>query len=180
MKAAEKCLLLAIRNQLRAAPASFANSECEVEFDEMSPGTVSGTYLAVMPGGWVAGPRHKSSGLVNDLVYGADILVVKRIAHVPRDRRRDVFLKNLDSLDAEIDKVYAAIDFNYSLLAAANLLIKNETTSTEGFTEPLKFVGVDRRPRLAPAELFAAKPGEQAAGLIRVVSFHGARRITSR
>jgi hypothetical protein len=177
MIGAERALLLAVRDTLRDSPYSFAETECEIEFDEMTPATVGQHYLAVMPGGWRPGPRHDSCGGVNDLVYGVDVLVIKRITNVPRDRRRNVFIDQLGSLDALIDKVYQAVDFKYGLLDTANGTIAVETGSLEGFVEPLKFSYVDKRPRLAPAELFSGAK-DNAAGMMRLVSFTGARRLT--
>ena len=182
MKAAEKSLLTAVRNRLRlavlAGGAGYADNECEVEFDELAPATVGHVYVAVMPGGWAPGPRHKTCGGINDLVYGVDVLVVKRVTHIPRDRKRDVFLNNLDALTEEIDKIYSAIDFSYPLLNAANALILAATGSSEGFMEPLNFAGVDKRPREVNPELFNDVPGKTKAGMARTIMFHGARRMT--
>ncbi|MEX2176194.1 MAG: hypothetical protein WD872_17665 [Pirellulaceae bacterium] len=186
MRVAEKALLLATRNRLRLAVnvafpstggAGFAPEECNCEFDEIAPVTAGQRYVAVMPGGWRPGHRHNTSGGVNDLLYGVDVLVVVRAAHVPRDRTRDVFVGNLGALDEELDKIFPVIDFNEHLRNDANAIIAGESGSAEGFIENLRFVGTDPRPRLAPAELFAGRSGE-VSGLMRVLHFHGARRIT--
>lgn len=178
MDKAETALLQAVRNRLRSENG-YSDEQCEIEFDELAPGTVGDLYVVVLPGGWQPGPRHKTSGGVNDLVYGLDVTVIKRIRHVPRDRTRDVFLNNLDNLNDEIDAIYNAIDFVYAVNDAANTIITNDNGSTEGFVEPLKFQSVERRPRQVNPELFAAQ-GTQAAGLARTISFHGARRITTK
>lgn len=186
MRAAEKNLLLATRNRLRlpiiaAAPstggAGFSEEECEVEYDEMTPATAGKLYCAVMPGGWKPGPRHNTSGGVNDLLYGVDILIAVRIGNVPRDRLRNVFINNLGALDEELDKIFPVVDFNEKLRVDANTLITIENGSTEGFSENLRFVGTDQKPRLAPAEMFGSA-NNPSAGLMRVLHFHGARRIT--
>lgn len=178
MTGAERALLLAVRDALRGdSPKPYTLDQCNVEFDEMAPATVGQLYVAVMPGGWRPGPHHNSCGGINDLMYGVDVLVIKRIGNVPRDRLRDTFLANLSSLDAEIDKIYPLIDFNYDVLAAANQTIAEETGSTEGFYEPLKFAGVDKRPRVAPSELFNGRE-DTRSGLIRTIFFHSARRTT--
>jgi hypothetical protein len=182
MKYGETALLLAVRNVLRMpldqGGAGFKTTECEIEYDEMAPGTVGDLYVAIMPGGWRPGPRHNTAFGVHDLVFGVDAVVIKRVGNVPRDRMRETFLLNLDSLSAEIDRITTAIDFTYLVNNTANALITAKTASTEGFIEPLKFTGVTPRPRPAPAELFGAS-GTQA-GLMRTVSFHGARRVTTR
>lgn len=188
MRLAEKALLLATRNRLRmplnqAFPsqggAGFSDDECQVEFDHMAPATIGKRYIAVMPGGWRPGPCHNTSGGVNDLVYGVDVLVVVRVGNVARDRLRDTFLNNVGALDEQIDKLFPVIDFNESLRNDANTIIQAEGGSTEPFIENLRFTGTDARPRLADAELFAGTTG-QAAGLMRVIHFHGARRITTK
>lgn len=179
MRTAEKNLLLAVRDRLRTT-CQYQPEVCQIEFDEMAPATTGNLYVAVMPGGWRPGRAHNTSGGVHDLVYGVDVAVMRRIAHVPRDRLRDVFIGHLGGLDEELDKVHLAVDFSYDVNNAANALINLETGSTQGFIEPLKFVSVDRRPRLAPESVFAATRGEQPIGMMRVISFFGARRITYR
>lgn len=183
MRVAEKALLLAVRDRLRTAiadgGAGYTDQECQVEMNEMVPAIAGQTYVIVTSGGWQTGPRHRTSGGIADLIYGVDVIIVKRATHVPRDRWRDVFVQNLDSLTTEIDKIFQAIDWQYDVINAANATISKETGSTEGFIRPLIFASIDRRPREAPAALFAATGG-QTAGLVRLMSFHGAQRITSK
>jgi hypothetical protein len=176
MLAAEKNLLLAVRNRLRSQ-GPYTLQECEIEFDEMAPATVGNTYLAVMPAGWTPGPRHKTCGGISDLLYSVEVVVIKRITHVPRDRSRDVYFRNLRALTEDIDKVFTIIDFQYDLMNAANTLINTETGSEEGFIEPLKFTSISPKPQLVPAEVFAGT-NEDRAGLKRSIVFGGARRIT--
>ncbi len=182
MKAAEKNLMLATRNCLRLPQPTgggYAETECDVEFDEMTPATVGQIYLAVLPGGWRPGPHHNKSGGVNDLIYSLNVAVIRRIGNVPSDRRRDVFLNNLNTLDDDIDRVFAVVDWKYDLMNAANSLIAAETGSREGFIEPLRLVGEVSRPRLVGAEVFGGKD-DSDAGMLRVVPFGGARRITTK
>lgn len=176
MRMAEKNLLVAVRNALRT-DHKWSERECEIELDEMAPATVGDLYVAVLPGGWRPGPRHNTSGGVNDLVYGVDVLVVKRVRSQPRDRMRDVFLHNLDSLDRQLDDVHESIDWSYEVMNAANELIAAETGSAYGFSEPLRFAAMEKRPRPAPAELFGSAQ-TTPAGLMRAISFGGARRLS--
>lgn len=176
MRAAEKNLLLAVRNRLRTATGSggagFSDAECDIEFDEMAPATQGHRYIVVMPAGWRPGPRHNTSGGVNDLIYAVDVTVIQRVANVARDRYRTT----LTALEALADLIFPVVDFNYTTLAAANTLLAAETpSSTEGFSEPLRFIGMGK-PRLVSGELFGG--AEPKAGLARTVSFGGARRIT--
>ena len=177
MKAAENNLLLAVRNELRTA-GPYTPEQCEVEFDEQGPAIVGDTYIVVTTGGWQPGPRHQTCGGVSDLIYSVNVGVVKRAGATPRDRRRNIFFKNLASLTAEIDKIFTAVDFNYTVMNAANALILAETGSTYGFERPLTFQGMDRQPRPVPGEFFAGTPGENVAGLMRTITFGGARRTT--
>lgn len=185
----ETALLLAVLTVLRMpldkSGGGFGAKECDIEADEMAPATVGDLYVAVTPGGWRPGPRHNSSGGVWDIVYGVDVLVIKRTGNVPRDRQREVligseYLGNLESLNHDVDRVFSAIDFDlgYTVNNIANGLIEQKTGSTAGFVEPLKFKGVDKKPRIANAELFGGTGGK--AGLIRGIYFDGARRITTR
>jgi hypothetical protein len=181
MKAAEKFLMLATRDRLRLPQPTgggYAENECDVEFDEMAPATVGQVYLAVLAGGWRPGPHHNKCGGVNDLVYSLSVAVVRRIGNVPRDRRRDIFLNNLNTLDDDIDRVFSVVDWKYELMNLANSLITAETQSSEGFIEPLRLIGEVSRPRLVGAEFFGGKGDE--AGMMRVIPFGGARRITTK
>lgn len=182
VRVAEKALLLAVRDRLRRSlgdgGAGLTPEQCDVEADEMAPATVGDLYVAVCPGGWTYGPNHHSSGGVRDVVYGANLAVIKRIKDVPRDRTRDVFLNNLDSLDAEVDKIVESIDWKYEVTVAANDTISKEAGSSEGFIHPLYLAGQVGPPRWCEAEMFAAA-GSVKAGLMRIIPFHGARRITT-
>lgn len=183
MKLAEISLLRACRDRLRlpqntsGGGGGYSETECEVEFDEMAPATVGKVYVAALPGGWRPGPHHNTSGGVNDLVYSVRIAVVRRISNVPRDRKRSVFLDNLDSLDDDIDRIYSVVDWKYELINAASAIILAEGGSSEGFIEPLRLVGEISQPREVGSEFFGGKPGD-AAGMMRVLPFGGARRVT--
>lgn len=170
----EKCLLLAVRNRLRSE-CDYADSACEIEFDELPPGVVGAQYVIVQPNGFRRGPHQDKSGTVRDYVYSVAVTVIKRTRHVPRDRMRDVFLHNIGALDLEIDKIAAAIDWQYTVTTAANVLLDEAGDTAQGFHHPLVFQSVDARPRLVAPEAFAAT-GQQAAGMARTVFFGEARR----
>ena len=182
MKAAEKALLMAVRDQLRLPTASngagYTPEQCEVEYDEMAPAVTGDLYVPVLAGGWVPGPRHNTCGGINDLVYAVRVAVVKRGSHVPRDRKRDIFLGNVGDLADEIDKIYNAIDWRYTVNDAANAIILKQTGSSEGFTEVLKFAGIDDKPTAVDASFFGGNGKE--SGLMRRIWFRGARRETTK
>lgn len=182
MKASQKFLLTAVRNQLRLpAPtgAGYRDTECNCEPDDQFPATAGDVYVAVMPGGFMPGPTHNSSGGVRDFIYGVNVVVVRRVANVPRDRQRDVFLNHLDSLDDDIDRIIANVDWSQTVRVAANALITAETGSTQGFIYPLRFAGQVSAPVPVGAEKFGAASGKQEAGMMVTIPFHSARRITT-
>jgi hypothetical protein len=136
---------------------------------------VGDRYVAVLPGGVNAGTYQGARGYLLDLVYGVDVAVYFRIRAVPRDRRRDVFLSHTQNLTDEIERIIGKLDRDYDLLNAANVLLAADGEA-QGFCEPLRFSRVDGRPRLAGPDVFAAG-GKDAVGLVRTVSFTGARHI---
>lgn len=176
MKASEKFLMIAVRDRLRTE-WPYKPGECDVDLDEDTPATIGQLYVGVLPGGWQPARWHNTCGGVNDLLYGVKVMVIRRISNVPKDRRVDVFLRDFGNLADEMDRIYQSIDFNYLVNDRANELITAETGSTEGFVEPLKFVSIEERPRVAPAEIFGGSR-DPAAGLMRTISFFGARRLT--
>jgi len=153
--------------------------QINVELDEMAPPTASDVYVMVIPGGVEAGPTHNVSGGVIDKLYSVDVSIAIRAPRKPRDRQRDFFIALTRSFEVYQRDVEAQIDFNYPTIDAANAYIVAETTSTYGFTEPLKFASVDPF-RQAPSELFLGNPGEQVAAIVRRIHFRGARRIVVR
>lgn len=182
MYAAEKNLLLGIRNRLRTATGSggagLSNAECDVEYDAMAPATVGHRYVAVTPGTWGRGQRHLSSGGVYDFSYSVNLVVVVRANHIPRDRTRDVFIGNLGALDELCDLCVRAVDFNYALQVAVNSLIAADTgSSTEGFIHPPVFQSATK-PQEVHAEFFGGSSVK--AGLMRTLTFADARRVVTR
>lgn len=183
MRGAEKALLMAVRDRLRldteAGGAGFRDTECDIEPDVDFPATAGQLYVAVIASGYTPGPIHGRSGGVRDLVYGVNVVVVRRIGNVPRDRRSDVFVANIDSLNADVDRVIEAIDWRYEVNIAANQQIAAEAGSSQGFTEPLRLAGPVGEIQYCGADKFLAKPGKEPVGMMRTIPFHGARRITT-
>lgn len=179
MRGSEKYLLLAVRNQIRSV-CGYTEKECAIELDEMAPATVGQVYVAVTPGGCRPGQRHMTCGGVHDLTWNVNAFIVRRIRNVPRDRLRDTFLENLDCLDEEIDKIIEAIDWQYDVINSATTSLA-DAGLTPGFIEPLKFQGLDDKPRMANPDLFAGaqqQGGSVPCGMVRAIRFGGARRIT--
>lgn len=171
----EAALLQAVRDQIRDR-CGYGENECEVEFDEQAPATVGQVYIAVCPGGWRPGPNNDNGGGVLDELIDVEVTCILRAANVPRDRKRSVFLDNLNGLNERLSKIDNWIHFRTEVMQKANALLE----STQGFIEMLKFGGMEAKPRAVTSETFAAKSGENAAGLARTIMFRGARRIQER
>ncbi len=169
---AEDKLLIAVRDRLRSQ-LSLADPECQIEYDELFPATTGDKYLVVTPGGVSPDARHLSSGGVNALVYSVQVTAVRRLGRVPRDRRRDVFAFNLESLNDTLVKAYNAIDWSYEVVQAANAALG----VSDGFVHPLVFDGVDPQPRTIAASEFSAS-GDGAVALARTVRFSHALFVT--
>ena len=170
----EIALLTAVRNSIRDL-SDFSDREVEIEFDERAMQGIATKYVAVMPGGVTPGPYHNSSGGVSDKLYGVDVLVVKRGVSKPRDRARDLFLQNSIGLGDLIDAIETGVDFDYTVMNAANAIIGG----SEGFIEPLVFAGLGRIATV-DSSVFAGVPGENQAGLKRILMLRRARRIKTR
>lgn len=175
----ESALLEAVRDQIRSV-LNIKDRQCEIEFDDDEiPAIVGDLYIIVMPGTIQPGPRHDSSGGVMDRIFSVDVSVVIRATAKPADRRREIFNANLGSINARLQAVFDAIDFSYVTMNAANVIIQANESSSEGFTEPLRFAGAGRI-RPVPGETFKGGGNEKVAGLIRRMSYGGARRIKTR
>lgn len=173
----ETALLQAVAERLRDY-IELDSLEAQVEHDEQAPVAVGEKYFCVLTGGLSPGPTEAGNVAILDELVSVDITVIIRCAAVQRDKRRDVFLGNVRSLNAYTRKVQEAIHGNYTeLINVANTYIRRESGSTDGFIEPLRFAGTDQRPRLVPGTTFAARPEEKFAGLARTVRFRNARRI---
>ncbi len=174
-EAAEKSLLLATRNRLISV-AGYTSRQCAIEADDDAPATTGDLYVIVGPQGYRPGPRNGSSGFVSDLVFSIGVFVALRITAVPRDRHEMPYVLGTQTINKEIEKVLACVDWQWGLTSAANTLLTAETGTTYGFMHPLVFESVDAKPRILPGEFFGAS-NEAAAGMGRLVRFGGARRI---
>ncbi len=170
----ETALLETLAEKIRET-CGYTEQQCQVEYDEVVPATAGEFYICVMPGGWVAGPNNAIGGGVLDEIFAADVSVIARARRVPRDRRRGIFLDNLDGLNQRIRSIItSAAHFSYVLMNSTNLKI---TDSSEKFIEPLKFRSVEPRPREVSPVIWGGTEGKEPGGLARTVRFDGARRI---
>ncbi len=176
----ETALLTAVRNRLRSQLSSAAEDHLiQIEPDEQIPAYAGNFFIAVIPGGVTPGRYHTTSGTVFDHLVAVNVFVAIRSRKAPRDRQRDLFIKNTASLNAWFAEINDALDFNYDTLTSANTLINTEESSTEGFIEPLRLVGADSQPRIIGAQSFGGQ-SDTRSGIGRTLRYGGARRLKSR
>lgn len=176
MSDTETALLLGVRDRIREA-CGYSEAQCECEFDEMAPASVGDVYVVVMPGGWQPGPRNNGGGILDELI-DVEVEVILRSGQFPKDRSRGLFMDTLTGLNTRLQQINTlAGHLNYAVLDLAKLHLVD---STQGFVEPLKFGGIERKPREVPPEIFSATAGSQPAGLARRLTLVGARRIQNR
>ncbi len=181
---AETTLLEAVRDAVQAA-LSLQDRQCDVELDDIVPAIAGDLHVVIVPNGFGPGPRHMTSGTVIDQVVGCRVVVFQRMADVPRDRRRNVFLERTKGLNRLLNQVHAAIDFSYPVLDAANTSLGSAITEGEGFREPLKFAGVDPRPQTVMHDPYEAasnprRGADPVLAIKRGINFSGARFLKVR
>lgn len=172
-------LAVAARDRIRSDGA-IDDKHCNVEWDEKAPAAADDFYIMVVPGGVTEGPENR--GDIEDRLYGLNVAIAIRRPRVPRDRDRDIWVATTRSFDDLVRKVNAKVDMDYTLINSANSsLISNglATGDCDTFIEPLSFESLGPI-RPAPAELFAGRPGENVAALIRTIRYRGARRMVAR
>ena len=174
----ETALLLAVRERIRVG-CGYGDAECEIEYDELAPATVGNVYVVVSPAGVVPGPCHEPSGGVVDKVFSVSVSVILKMHATPRSRTRELFLWTSCSLNKRLEQIQEELDFRHPwppVMERVNELVAWD--GFQGFEERLRLVGEDKKPRAANQELFAAgQTGSAPAGLVRSLTFGGARRI---
>ena len=173
----ESALLRAVRDQIQAH-ASFDARQVTIEPDEQFPAVAADVHIGVMFGGVTAGPTHGTNHGASDLLYGIDIAIAMRSPKKPMDRRFDLWVDTTTSFETIQVDIDSKVDFQYAVNVAADVLILAETSSSDGFIEPLKLASVGPI-RNAPPEVYAGTGGGTAA-LIRTLQYRGARRIVTR
>jgi hypothetical protein len=172
----ETALLQIVRDMTREALA-LAETECDIDLDDIVPAIAGTKYAVVTPAGIQTGPRARSSTAVDRLI-SVRVTVFHRITNVARDRRRNVFLHHNTGLNADVQKVLNKIDFSYEVLRRANDLMK--MPQGEGFIEPLRFGTIDPKPSLINHDAYDAfteptKGSHPVLGMKRGITFNIAR-----
>lgn len=172
-KVATQALAIAVRDRLRSVLNLSAN-DCNIEHDEIAHPISGDKYLAVMSRGFMPGPRHGSSGGIKDLLFTVEVMAVRRITHVPRDRTRDAYLLNSGSLEELIGDVFNVVDWREEIRNTANQTILTDTGYANAFNHPLVFGSMNQQPQVVGAEMFAGRD-ESRAGLKKSIVFSHAR-----
>lgn len=177
---AETCVLQGVRDILRRK-LSLSDHQCDCEFDEQVPSIAADVYFAVIGAGIDPGPLHNPSGGVQDVYHAVQVLVIQR-KFVARDQRRSFFLDRLHGLNAELGRVMAAIDWQADVMSYINALLFRDDPNAQPFTEMLRYIRVDPKPRMVNSELFAAtnpsgKGTTPFVAMVRSVYFGRLRRM---
>lgn len=179
---AETSLVLAVRTRLQSVLAMTAQ-QCDIEPDEMVPAIAGAEYIAVLPAGVQAGPRHKSSGGVWDLYVSVRVVVFHRVAELPRDRRRSALLDRYRGLNSRLSEVVRAVDYVYAINDLATADVNQAGDERGEFVEPLKLAQTDPTIGMVSFDLYAAQQsqlGDPIVALKRGVLFTGSRFVGGR
>lgn len=185
MLVAETCLITAVRNRLRTSLA-LSDDQCNIELDDQIPAIAKDTHIAVTAAGTTPGERHSSSGGVWDLRFNVRVTVYQRMADQARDRRRNLFIDRLTGLNALVDQVIRAVDFDYSnVLAAAEALLVGTPAAGGNYPEPFRSFSIDTnvKPVFFDPYDAASMPGKGATEVValsRGVTFQRARFMKER
>lgn len=166
-----------IRNKVQ-----LNSSQCDCEYDEQIPSIAGDFYVAVIPAGFETGPKHNASGGVHDLLHSVQVFVVRRSGAVPRDKRRSVFLDQLNGINALIDKIIRAVDWQLDAMSYINHLMYADIPTAAPFIEPIRLLRADVKPKMVNTEMYAGvtsgQPGSTPyVGMARSVYFGKIRRI---
>lgn len=171
-------LLKATRDHLRSL-VPLSEDQCRVMPDGQPHPAFGDSFVAVHPTTWATGDlSYPGSGLSLDEVYGLSCTVTWRAPLAPVDRfMDDLYLASVNSLEILCRKVIKHINYNWTLIVAANTNIA--TASTDKFVEALFWQGGDAAPRLESPMWVWSKAENQdlVAALVMEMRFGGARRV---
>lgn len=168
----ELALLTGVRDYLRFA-LSLEDNQCQVEIDEQAPATAGNTYLTVHASTSSPGPFNSTNTNILDEIYGVSVTVALRAVRLPRDRSRNFVLDNMSGLTALVTRVIRAVNNNYALMATVNTLAGDGAKFITPLSQPSK-----GQIRTVGSEYFGDMSGEERGGLVRTITFNGARLIT--
>jgi len=170
----------AIRTALGLGP-----EECDVEYDsDFVPQTAGDVHVTVSPEGARPGPLQDSSGGVYDVFMGCRVTVFLRSRNTPRDRRRSLYMGQVEGLNSLLDTIIRGVDWERAVILRANALLQTSEASSYGFMpgSPLRIVSIDSKPRPVVGDVYGAgsrgtQGADTYAGLARGIVLGGARRV---
>jgi hypothetical protein len=176
----ETYILEAVRDTLREE-LGLKPEQCDCEMDEKVPAIAGDTYLAVIPAGVEPGPYQNTSGGVHDVVHLVQVTVFQRCGSVPRDKNRSVFMDQLSGINAWVNRIIMALDWQIKPMAYANKRLMTFDRDAQPFIERLRFHRVDAKPRMVNSETYGAVAGLQKGStpyvaMVRSVVFRGLPR----
>lgn len=192
----ETALQLAVVDRLVDRLPWTNEKTVRADVDEIVPATIGDHCVLVLNDGAAPTGSHSTSGGSYEVTFSIRIVIVQRLAQIPRDRLGQVlttkFLATQWSINAKFWQCVQALDFNYDVIQAANQLLHEHGDKQivlsggeyhDGFIEPLRLETADPRPQSVDSAIFAGAPRESTAahvGLRRSARLTGAKRMKSR
>lgn len=179
---AELALVEAVRDTLIEA-INLPPDSIDIQMDDIAPATAGQTYIAIQPSIIGPGSTTDKADQVIHFEIGCRVAVILRIGQIPRDRRRSIYLSRAQALSYPIRKAVESLHFQYAVINRANTIAAGDGDGGQ-FIKPLRFSGVDGKPRFSTADIFAGQAAESGAdpivAMIRGVNFRGAEYMIKR
>jgi hypothetical protein len=179
---AEPYLLETVLDAVQTA-MGLTDQQCSIESDDdFVPQWAGDLYVTVTPASLNLGPVHQTSGTTRDMEFGCRVAAFLRSRSVPRDLRRTLFLDQVKGINAHLDKIIKAVDWNPSITVSTNTALKVQEPNAKGFIGYLRLVSVDAKPRGFVSDVYgAANQGgtgvDVYAGITRGAVFGRLRRM---
>lgn len=189
---AETALLLAARYRLRKYMIKdMKSTDINIEHDEFAHPIAGRAGILIVSDGVTPGPEHGGGGTTVVEQFGLICTVIYRTTDIPRDRWSDLF-SDVDhylafnvTLNQQIARLRALIDFDYDLINHATNILAANGDAKQGFEHPFIWTHQDKRPRSIDPEVFSASnrssaKTEKSAGIGKSVYFGRCQRYTVR
>lgn len=160
-----------IRDYLRSRVTGIEQSAIDIEYDELPPNLAGDWHLCVIPSGFSVNPTTNNLE-VYDWSVMYDLALIRRVQDQPRDRKREKFMRAINSLTNSMGSINFLIDGDYGLMAYQNdelarayAKVTNLNIATNGFIEPARLLGGSPVRGAGPG-LFGGKGAENDAALV--------------
>ena len=164
-------LLKACRSTLRTY-MPLENEMCRIMPGPRPAPSCGQKFYSIWALDWSPTDSDLNQGL--DEVYSIAVTITYRAPYVPYDDQgEELFVGDLESMEADARRIIALLHQSYTLLNVANNLISHRASK---LFEPLRFQNADATPSYVSGEWFGASGSNEAyAGLVQQVNFSGAR-----